>query len=241
MQRKFLAALGGILMGGALIVGSAGADTISFQDVDTIAYKDSFGWTTTELVPSINALSVSKFDNAFGTLQSVQLRLTGWLTSSGSITNTATSGQYILASVTGYAFFGAPEVGDPGPVLDVLGGLTPTLSSNAGVVPAGGSMIMPVTSGGYFTGFASQTFMTGLSAFTGLDDILYGLTTLIGQQNIGGGGNVAWNVNTLARAELEVVYEFTPSTPVPEPVSLFLFGAGIVSLVGVGRKKFFQQ
>lgn len=85
MKRKFLAALGGVLAGGTLIVGSASAYTISFQDADTIAYKDFFDWTTTELVPSINVLSVSKFNNTLGTLQSVQLTLTGWLTSSGYI------------------------------------------------------------------------------------------------------------------------------------------------------------
>lgn len=155
-------------------------------------------------------------------------------------TNTASTTQKITASVTGYDFFGVPETGDPGPALDVLGLFPATLSSNVGHVAAGGNMTMPITPGGFFSGSESQTFTTGLSAFAGLGDITYGLTTTIGQSSIGGGGNVIWHVNTFARAELEVVYEFAPSQ-VPEPATLFLFGAGIVSLVGIGRKKFFQQ
>ena len=235
MRVGIAGALGGVLLGGVLLTGMAHAATIS-----SFA---SFDWRLTELNPVKTLLSVDGFDSSLGTLNSATLTLKGWLTSGGVtpdgsdgiVTYTGEEASFITATVYGWKFDAKPEDSSLGSALTIFSGWN-VITSNEGTVASGGTLSMPSNT---ISKTVTKTYTSGLDSFLA-DDLTYRFSTTIGQFSLGSGGNVDWSVNTYAKAELEVVYGYTPQVPVPEPATILLFGIGVLGAAGISRRKSFR-
>lgn len=209
-------------------LGNAGAATIT----DT----DQFDWKTTELHPINNpaVLSVDMFDTLGGTriLTGVEINFTGWLQSSGTLTNTSGTTQSFTAIVEAYSFFADPSLA----IINnfQLFPIPATITSTSVVnLVTGATATMPY---GIITRSQSQSFNSGLSNFYGPGFVTFDLSTLIAQTAVGAGGNITWAVNTDAKANVEIIYTYETSE-VPEPAALLLFGMGMLGFSGILRKK----
>ena len=85
------------------------------------------------------------------------------------------------------------------------------------------------------------TLNTLLAEFTGtgtvsLKDV--GTGTVITES---GSGNATFVNTTKAGGTLTVTYNYTTPSGVPEPVSMVLFGSGLLAVSLIGRKKFARK
>ncbi len=208
------------LIAALALAGSANAATIS--------YTDSFGLSTTNWTQN---LSLQQFDSALGTLNSVTFNYGGGISTIFSLESLDAAAANISANAAGDISFGGP-ISD---TLHIAG------SSNLSVTPFDGTIDFGGTSGGtvgpVVVNDSNSIFLnSGFAAFigNGTFDIL---VAAIGLSNASGAGNLISQINTEAVANIEVVYNYSTTTNVPEPATLGLLGLGLLGLGVIRRRK----
>ena len=205
----------------------------------TITYSDSYTDILTEL--DGQPLNVDFFDTALGTLNSVEVTISGSLQSFGSVTNTAAQNQDFTVSTRAQTYTGFLDSGSP----DVL----PTefsIFSSFDLIGEQSYTDLPQDTPTDFGPLAaysgllecfSSTDSYDLALFVGVGQFGYDFDTLIATSIVGGGGNVSTSIETYASATINVEYDYTPtSTPtptpttIPEPATMTLLGLGLAGL-----------
>lgn len=216
----------------ALMVAAAMAVSVGAQaGVITDSYTNSL--ETTE----INQTGVlAMFDSALGTLDSVTLTLSGMSESESTLKNTASEAQNFRFLSELNFFYDLASVGLTAPApsfvttLATTNGfvtLAPDTPLGLGLTLDQGSITLDISGADLagFLGAAGDTFMVGCNTIT---DTSFA----------GGGGNIANVQTTQASCFADITYNFTETTTdVPEPASLFLFGAGLLGLAGMRKRK----
>lgn len=208
----------------------------------TLTFTDSFGPALTDfatpnsfnptMLPQSNPeLSLSLFDTALGTLNSVQIMLTASFTSDGDVNNTSPNTETasaeveldVFATSDVFAQVDLSAAADTGFQNYATGVTTAAIDlDGTDMVTFNPAAISP------FEGAAGDTF-----------EIAY--STLVGTAFVGGGGNLEFDITTLAEISAKVVYDFTEATPVaavPVPAALpMMLGAlGFAGFVARRRR-----
>jgi hypothetical protein len=231
-----------LVIGAALALGAS----VSAASAATLTFSDSFGPALTEFAtagstnpaattPNADVLELSDFDGSLGTLTGVDLNFTVGYTSVGTVTNSAPQAQFADATQDVNVFIDSSVLGST----VVLAASDATGFTNFASGGSGTAI--------FLEGVASET-ATGLllSDFIGAagDVFTIDFATIVATGFTGGGGNLAFDVETLGFLEATVTYTFDeavivdPVAPsaVPLPASGLLLLAGLAGTALMRRK-----
>ncbi|TAE59805.1 MAG: PEP-CTERM sorting domain-containing protein [Nostocales cyanobacterium] len=220
------------------IAGIAGImTTAGTANAASLSYTASSGdFDTTDFTKT---LSIQKFNPSLGTLNSVTLDLTGDIKGSARFENrssrSATVGVNLSSDIN-------LTLGS-----DTLFNLTPSNLYAYQVARYDGITDYAGASGRTINGLSASTsdtknLVSNLQPFIGSGNVDF-LLSAIAQSNVIGSGNISSQINTLAKGDLTVTYDYSPiSTKVPEPSTLLGFGlvAGF-GLLSQNKKRQFQD
>lgn len=217
---------------------AANAATIMDDDAYGAALTDfatAGSFNPTGLPENAPVLELDMFDGSLGTLNSVQIMLMGGFTSEGDIVNMSPNPETAQADVEIDIYFTSDmfnlttlNAGDD------TGFDTYANGVNTGAVDlvAEGMETLNPADVNPFVGAAGDTF-----------EISY--STLVAAGFIGGGGNLEFDITTMADVSAKVVYDYTEpvvvtppvsAVPVPAALPLMLGALGIAGFVGRRRR-----
>lgn len=198
------------LAAGALVcaAGAASAATVTHSDSYALTATD---WDTT--------LSVAQFDSSLGTLNSVLVKLIGYVEGEATVKNNAASGSNITVELEA-------TISTETPGLDLIVEVVPlaevTKHLTGGEEWSTGLINDEKTDSRTLTGDEMDEFLG-----TGLIEIA---TSAVGRSEATGSGNMNFGFSNSASAYLEVTYDYTPATvPVPASAALLLGGLGVLA------------
>jgi hypothetical protein len=197
----------------------------------TVSFSDTVFTSLTP--PNTLSFELTQFDPSLGTLTGILIEFSATLNGSFEFTNSTTTAGTVSGSLGGIF-----TLDGPGPLAMPLLVLNP--SSNFGPVNVASMSTVPVVapasmdSDSYFTSLAGEFVpFEGLATvgFSGTTEPLIGIFTNInplGQQQ-----------TLLGEATVTVTYEFdAPGVPdVPEPMTLYLLGGGLLALSFIRRPR----
>jgi hypothetical protein len=216
--------------------------SVAAASAATVTDMAAFGPSLTEFASSASssvnplggsvnapALELDLFDGSLGTLNSVEVTLSGGFSSTGAILNGATDAQNANAVESATFFFSSSLFADSLFSADDQTGFqsfaTGAIGTAVDLTASSSSVLNPGTAG--FTGAAGDTF-----------SIDFG--TLISTTFQGGGGNLTFDVETLGSVEATVVYDYDVAVvtvpTVPLPAGVLLLGTALAGL-GFARRK----
>lgn len=179
-------------------------------------------------------ISIEKFDSALGTLKSVTLSYSASMKGQGGIENRSATPRSVTVNLSGLLSLSGPNSAN-------LFQLNPQKNLAYNLARYDGKLDYAGASGRTFEGLTADT--SGTQVFTdpnilqwftgsGMLDFLF---TATAQSAVTGSGNISSFINTFAKADLNITYDYDP-TPIPEP-STMLGLAGVLGGIALQRKK----
>jgi len=218
----------------ALIFSGSIAVTGAVQaDIMTDSFTNSL--ETTEISQTG---SLSMFDSALGTLDSLILTLSGDSISNTVMTNTASGAQSFSFESTLNFFFDVTSVNQVVPVPT----FETTLASTGGFVTLASNETLDLgtqNDSGFYELMVSGAALVDFIGAAG-DTFELGCNTFTGSNMTGGGGNIETAQQTQASCSADIAYTYSADIPVaevPEPSTLWLFGASILGFAGLRKRK----
>jgi hypothetical protein len=224
-----------------IFAAALGFTSVSVAHADTISYSGSFSGPTDV---TNQAIAVSQFNPNLGILQSASFQLSATMTTDAFATN---DGDFFVGwdklvyslSLVGDVPFSALAIAANGGPTRVVGNGAPDGTFSFAEMAHLTSSPNPWTfSGPALT--AAQTFAQGaLSAFTGIDNLNFFLTTLnedtfsLAGTQTGGVPASLSGLHTNIASQVLVTYTYA----VPEPSTYALLGVGVLFLGFVARKR----
>lgn len=216
----------------ALTLGGSYAEASVVIPSKTITQTISQGMTLTDWSKSFNIL---KFNPDKGTLNSVTITQSASSNVSASLTNKGTTkATKVAASVESlvnleFDIGGLAQLyntADASLNKHILGDIVYTETKTTGEILT--------TAEGYshsYTDATTLSYWTGLSSLSGLLKTDTGFS--VGGKNT---SNVEAIITNFSASNFSVVYDYTPSS-VPVPAAAWLFGTGLVGLIGMSNRK----
>ena len=201
----------------------------------TISFSDSIALTTTNWSDSFD---IQRFDPLLGTLTSITFQLSGTVTGNIRAESMDNAPSTVSTNLQATITLTRPDTTVLAVVLPVASFIN-SFTAFDGTVDFGGTS--GVTQLGATATSATTTVspppVSDLALFTGIGSILLPAHAN-GSSNASGSGNLITQFQTNAEASVTVTYTYTTATiEVPEPASLALFGAGLLGLGLVRRRR----
>lgn len=192
------------------------------------------------------SISVAQFDSSLGTLDSVEIILTG---SASTIFQAGLLGPGYSPVTSGTAtinsFTNTTTLTLTGSSVNLNLTLSGTDSLGSPVVLSTSNTTYISPSAYDLNGSNDELFNSALSEFIGNGDLNFTLTGSASNNanaTISSGDILAVGGTTDAGPTVEAIYNYTPSpSVVPEPGTLVLFGTGLLIMAGLVRRKFHQS
>jgi hypothetical protein len=197
----------------------------------TRSYSNPFGSSP---VPFSETLTLPKFNSSFGTLIGAKLTLAFDIVASVEVINLGDSAASFDSASAAFSISATSNGIDATSVA-----ATATANSSSGGNVNSGVGTKFIQGGLTASGSSIQTVgPSGLPSYIGggSDSITFALSALEGTYN-GVGSNVGFGGSGSAAGTLSVTYDYTPTSPIPEPSTAVLMGLGMLAIGASLRRR----